>query len=77
MFNTFIVTLPAMGNIGGLLVILIYLYAILGVNLFADIKLVEPMNEVMNFQSFGNSFLLLIKLATGDGWPDMLQALTF
>ena len=72
MFNTFIVTLPAMGNIGGLLLILIYLYAILGVNLFADMKLVDPMNDAMNFQNFGNSFLVLIKLATGDGWPEML-----
>ena len=49
MFNTFIITLPAMGNVGGLLGILIFLYAILGVNLFAQIKLIDPMNDVMNF----------------------------
>ena len=41
--------MPTMGNIGALLAILVYLYAILGVNLFAEIKLVEPMNEIMNF----------------------------
>lgn len=30
-FNTFIVSLPALSNIGGLLLILLYLYSILGV----------------------------------------------
>ena len=49
MFNTILVTLPAMGNIGGLLGLLIFLYAILGVNLFAPIKILTPMNDVMNF----------------------------
>ena len=76
MFNTFIFTLPAMGNIGGLLGLLIFLYSILGVNLFAEIKIIAPLDDVMNFQSFLGSVLVLIKLATGDEWPEMLNALT-
>ena len=31
MFNTFIISLPAMSSIGGLLALLIYVYAVLGV----------------------------------------------
>ena len=49
MFNTFIVTLPAMGSIGGLLFLLIYVYAVLGVNLFAEMSMSAPLNEVQNF----------------------------
>ena len=36
-FNTFLVTLPAMTNTGGLLFLLIYLYSIIGVTLFASV----------------------------------------
>ena len=38
MFNTIIITIPALANIGGLLAIIIFIYAILGTNLFAYIK---------------------------------------
>ena len=38
-FNTFIVSMPALANVGGLLFMFIYLYSVLGINLFAKIKL--------------------------------------
>lgn len=60
MFDTFILTMPAMGNVGSLLGLLIYLYAVLGVNLFGKIAITPPFTDVMNFQSFGSSFLILI-----------------
>ena len=37
-FNTFTSTLPALANIGGLLFLVLYLYSILGMNLFAFVK---------------------------------------
>ena len=37
-FMTFLVTLPAMANIGSLLILIILIYAILGVYLFAEVK---------------------------------------
>jgi hypothetical protein len=37
-FNTFVITIPSLANVGGLLVLLLYLYSILGVFLFATIK---------------------------------------
>ena len=38
-FSTFIITLPQMCNLGSLLVLFIYIYTILGVQLFAKVKL--------------------------------------
>lgn len=38
-FETFIVTIPALTNVGGLLVLFLYIYAILGVQIFATVKL--------------------------------------
>jgi len=38
-FNTLILTIPALANVGGLLFLFLYLYSILGVFLFAKVKL--------------------------------------
>jgi hypothetical protein len=76
MFNTFIVTLPAVGSIGGLLGLLIYVYAVLGVNLFAEVKQVAPLDSVQSFQGFGQAYLILIKIATGDGWAEIMNIMS-
>ena len=38
-FNTFIISIPSLANVGGLLFLFLYLYAILGMFLFSGIKL--------------------------------------
>lgn len=76
LFNTFIITLPAMSSIGGLLALLIYVYAILGVTLFAEVREMTPLDQVQNFQSFGCTFLILIKIATGDGWAELMNIMS-
>lgn len=68
--------MPALCNIGLLLVLFMYMYAVLGVNLFADIKVNSPMHQHLNFQTVGNSFLTLLRIATGEGWNDLLNALS-
>ena len=71
-FSAFIVTIPSLANIGGLLILLIYLYAILGVFLFAPVKLQHTLNVHANFQDFGSAFLTLIRMATGEAWNQLL-----
>jgi voltage-gated sodium channel type XI alpha len=48
-FNTFVITLPSLANVGGLLMLLLYLYAVLGVFLFATVKLQNTLNVHANF----------------------------
>jgi hypothetical protein len=48
-FNAFVITMPSLANVGGLLVMLLYLYAVLGVFLFAPIKLQDTLNVHANF----------------------------
>ena len=38
-FETFIVSIPALTNVGGLLLLFLYIYSILGVFLFSTVKL--------------------------------------
>lgn len=67
-FNTFIFTLPALVNIGSLLLLLLYLYSILGVYFFGVIKLNDSLKPNLNFQNFFNAFVTLFAVATGDNW---------
>lgn len=39
LFETLVVTLPSLTNIGGLLLLFLYIYSVLGVFLFSDVKL--------------------------------------
>lgn len=48
-FNTLILTIPALGNVGGLLFLFLYLYSILGVFLFAKVKLQNSLDIHANF----------------------------
>ena len=43
-FSTLITTLPALINVGGLCVLILYIFAVIGMNLFAKVKLNGPMH---------------------------------
>ena len=67
-FNTLLITLPALANIGGLLFLFLFIYSIIGMNLFPYVKFQEHLNEDANFQNFGTTLLMLLRMATGEGW---------
>lgn len=41
--------------------------------MFAFVKLQENLHEHANFQSFFNSFILLLRCATGEGWNELMM----
>lgn len=67
-FNSFIYTIPALANVGGLLLLLLYLYSIVGVILFGDVKRSGIITDTLNFESFPNAFITLFSVSTGDAW---------
>mmetsp|Transcript_42826 Transcript_42826/g.31289 ORF Transcript_42826/g.31289 Transcript_42826/m.31289 type:complete len:82 (+) Transcript_42826:127-372(+) len=71
------VTLPAMFNIASLLLLFIFCYAILGMNLFSEVMLEDIRGQLSyhgNFQNLGNSFLTLIRVSTGGKWNELMYA---
>jgi hypothetical protein len=76
MFNTLIVSLPGLLNIGGLFFLLCFVYAILGMQLFGKIKFGENMNADANFRNFGNAMLTLVRMVTGEGWNSVMYDCT-
>lgn len=73
-FSTFVITLPALINIGGLLILVIYLYAILGVQFLGQVKRNGIMGENLNFENFSNAFCVLCAIATADSWGTIMQS---
>ena len=69
------ISLPALLNIGMLLFLVIVMYAIFGMAWFGNVKPTGSMNDVVNFQTFGNSMLLLFRLTTAGGWNEILEPL--
>ena len=52
-----------------------YIFAVIGMNLFAQIKVKAPMHRWLNFQTVPNSLLTLLRVATGESWNDLMYAL--
>uniref|UniRef100_H3AX65 Sodium channel protein n=1 Tax=Latimeria chalumnae TaxID=7897 RepID=H3AX65_LATCH len=72
---TLIVSIPALFNIGLLLTLVMFIYSILGMNLFRNLPRTEIINDFVNFETFANSMLLLFRLTTAAGWNEILQEL--
>lgn len=68
LFYTFIGAIPQLTNVGGLLFLLLFLYSVLGVFLFAEVQLQESLNIHANFQTFGGALITLFRMSTGESW---------
>lgn len=62
-------------NMTVLLMILIYIYSVIGMINFGHVKKVGAFNDIVNFETFGNSLSTLIRVSTGAGWNEALDAL--
>ncbi|PNH00529.1 Sodium channel protein type 5 subunit alpha, partial [Tetrabaena socialis] len=70
---TLVTSLPALANVGGVMLLFFFIYAIIGVNLFAGIKYGENLDRHANFDSFVSAMLLLFRMLTGEGWDGVMQ----
>ncbi|XP_025409766.1 sodium channel protein 60E-like isoform X2 [Sipha flava] len=70
-----IVSLPALFNIGALLGLITFIYAIIGMSVFGHVKKQKAINDMVNFETFGRSMQLLFRLMTSAGWNDVLESL--
>uniref|UniRef100_A0A8C2DHU8 Sodium channel protein n=1 Tax=Cyprinus carpio TaxID=7962 RepID=A0A8C2DHU8_CYPCA len=65
-------SLPALFNIGLLLFLVMFIYAIFGMSNFAYIKKSGGIDDMFNFETFGNSMLCLFQITTSAGWDGLL-----
>ncbi|XP_063308781.1 sodium channel protein type 5 subunit alpha-like isoform X1 [Pelobates fuscus] len=66
-------SLPALFNIGLLLFLVMFIYAIFGMANFAYVKMEAGIDDMFNFQTFGNSMICLFQITTSAGWDGLLS----
>lgn len=75
LFNTLIVSIPSIVNIGTLLLLLFFIYAVIGMQLFSFIPDNGEVNQHANFRSFGSAMLLLLRFSTGENWNGFMRSI--
>ncbi|CAM5147341.1 unnamed protein product [Eretmochelys imbricata] len=66
-------SLPALFNIGLLLFLVMFIYAIFGMSNFAYVKREAGIDDMFNFETFGNSMICLFQITTSAGWDGLLS----
>ncbi|ESN95162.1 hypothetical protein HELRODRAFT_87061, partial [Helobdella robusta] len=69
------VSLPALFNIGLLLFLIMFIYAIFGMSFFMHVKYNAGIEELFNFETFGKSMTLLFQISTSAGWDSVLAGI--
>ncbi|MCM2255134.1 MAG: ion transporter [Vicinamibacteria bacterium] len=65
--STMLRSLPSLGNVLLLLSLILYVYAVIGVTLFAKV-------DAENWGSLGMAFLTLFEMLTLEGWVELMNA---
>ncbi|XP_036610660.1 sodium channel protein type 4 subunit alpha [Trichosurus vulpecula] len=66
-------SLPALFNIGLLLFLVMFIYSIFGMSNFAYVKKESGIDDIFNFETFGNSMICLFQITTSAGWDGLLN----
>ena len=64
-----IVSLPALFNIGALLALITFIYAIIGMTIFGHVKHQGAVDDLVNFETFGRSMQLLFRFVRRKFYP--------
>ncbi len=71
--HTLFLSLPAIFNLASLLVIVFYVYAVLGVQLFCGAPFQDNLTEDANFETFLSAMFLLLRVTTGENWNGIMH----
>ncbi|XP_037844358.1 sodium channel protein type 11 subunit alpha isoform X2 [Chlorocebus sabaeus] len=66
-------SLPSLFNIGLLLFLIMFIYAILGMNWFSKVNPESGIDDIFNFKTFTGSMLCLFQISTSAGWDSLLS----
>ncbi|ESN93132.1 hypothetical protein HELRODRAFT_89291, partial [Helobdella robusta] len=69
------VSLPALFNIGLLLFLIMFIYAVFGMSFFMNVEHKYGIDDIFNFETVYHGLLILFQIATSAGWNGVLEAL--
>ena len=73
LFNTLIASIPSLLNVCGLLAILMFVFAVLGVQMFATYAETGDINEHANFRTLDVALNSLFRFSTGENWNGVMH----
>lgn len=73
LFLAIVQALPTIMNVGTVLFLVYFIYAILAMNLFGTVKRGEFLSERANFETFGVSLLTVFRMSTGESWNGIMM----
>uniref|UniRef100_A0AAQ4QM08 Voltage-dependent L-type calcium channel subunit alpha n=1 Tax=Gasterosteus aculeatus aculeatus TaxID=481459 RepID=A0AAQ4QM08_GASAC len=73
---TFIKSFQALPHVALLIIMLFFIYAVIGMQIFGKVALVDgtQINRNNNFQTFPQAVLMLFRCATGEAWQEVMMA---
>ena len=60
--------MPSLINVGALLLLVFFIYSVLGVFIFKDVKTGAVIDKYNNFTNFGYAMITLFRCSTGEDW---------
>lgn len=73
MVSTLLLSLPSLFNVTCLLALAFFIFAVLGMSIFGNVKYGENLNHNANFHYFDNSLLTLSRMVTGEAWNGIMH----
>lgn len=73
LFQTLVYSISALANVGSVLFLFFFIFAVMGMTLFGTIRHGEHLNRHANFETFPQALLLLFRMATGEAWNGIMH----
>eukprot|EP00597_Dinobryon_sp_UTEXLB2267_P012259 CAMPEP_0170122122 /NCGR_PEP_ID=MMETSP0020_2-20130122/16424_1 /TAXON_ID=98059 /ORGANISM="Dinobryon sp., Strain UTEXLB2267" /LENGTH=1432 /DNA_ID=CAMNT_0010352865 /DNA_START=1024 /DNA_END=5322 /DNA_ORIENTATION=+ len=76
LFDTIILSLPGVANVSLLVFLILFVFSVICMNLYAKAAYNGSYNDVANFRSFGITINTLVRMLTGDNWGQFMYDLS-
>merc|ERR1719329_1856790 len=76
LFTAFLLSIPKLVNVGLILLLLLFLFSVLGVQLFHKTKFIDTHSIHGNFREFPRAFMTLVRSMTGEAWNEIMHDLS-
>jgi len=73
LFKTLLFSFPSLVNVGTVLLLVYFIYAVVAMNLFSDIRRGEFLTEDSNFESFFVTMITLFRMSTGESYNGIMH----
>ena len=75
LMDSLVTILPSIFNVSSLILLMLFVFSVIGMNMFSNVIHQKELNENFNFSNFGLAFVTLIRCATGEKWNEIMREL--